>query len=155
MRKILRWVLISGGVMFVGMQLFRPEMTNPPVDAEMVADRFLVIDPDVGALLRTACYDCHSHETRWPWYSHIAPASWLLARDVKEGRSRLNFSAWGTYGEGRRMLALEGIAEEVGNGSMPFPPYLALHPEARLDSAARGKIVDWAHRESDRLAGSE
>ena len=155
MRKIVRWVLISAGVMFIGMQLLRPDMTNPPVDAEMAADRLLMIDPEVGALLRTACYDCHSNETRWPWYSHIAPASWLVARDVKEGRSHLNFSAWGKYGEGRRMLALEGIAEEVGNGNMPFPPYLALHPEARLDSAARAKIVAWAQSESDRLAGSE
>jgi hypothetical protein len=154
-RKIVRWVLISTGVLFVGMQLFRPDMTNPPVDAEMAADRFLAIDPEVGALLRTACYDCHSNETRWPWYSHVAPASWLLARDVKEGRGHLNFSTWGKYAEGRRMLALEGIAEEVGKGGMPFPPYLALHPEARLDSAARGKIVDWAHREGDRLAGAE
>ena len=155
MRKYLRWVLISAGVMFVGMQLFRPDMTNPPVDPAMAAEQFLVIDPEVGALLRTACYDCHSNETRWPWYGHIAPASWLLARDIKEGRSNLNFSAWGKYAEGRRVLALEGIAEEVGEGRMPFAPYLLLHPEARLDSAARGKIVGWAQRESDRLAGAE
>ena len=155
MKKIIRWVLISGAVMFIGMQLLRPDMTNPPVDAEMAADRFLLIEPEVGALLRTACYDCHSNETRWPWYAHIAPASWLLANDVKRGRSHLNFSMWGKYAEGRRLLALEGIAEEVGEGSMPLAQYLLLHPEARLDSAARHQIVDWAHRESDRLAGAE
>ena len=152
-KKILRWVLISAGVMLLGMQLFRPDMTNPPVDAKLAADRFLVIDPEVGALLRTACYDCHSNETRWPWYAQVAPASWLLARDVKEGRNHLNFSTWGRYAEGRRLLALEDIAEEVAEERMPFPPYLLLHPEAKLDSGARGKIVDWAHRESDRLAG--
>ena len=83
------------------------------------------------------------------------PSSWLVARDVKEGRRHLNFSTWGRYAEGRRLLALEGIAEEVGEGRMPYPPYLLLHPEARLDSAARAKIVNWAHRESDRLTGAE
>jgi len=154
-RKIFRWVLISAGILFIGMQFIRPDMTNPPVEAGMAADRFLTIDPEVGALLRTACYDCHSNETRWPWYSHFAPGSWLVARDVKEGRGNLNFSTWGKYAEGRRLLALEGIAEEVAEGKMPFPPYLLLHPEARLDSAARARIVDWAHRESDRLAGEK
>jgi hypothetical protein len=141
--------------MFAGMQLIRPEMTNPPVDPDMAVERFLVIEPEVGTLLRTACYDCHSNQTVWPWYANVAPASWLLSRDVKEGRAHLNFSTWGTYAEGRRVLALEGIAEEVGGGGMPFPPYLVLHPEANLDSVARRKIVDWAHRESDRLAGEE
>ncbi len=155
MRKIVRWILISAGVLLIGMQLIRPDMTNPPVDADMAADRFLVIEPEVGALLRTACYDCHSNETRWPWYSHVAPASWLVVRDVNEGRKHLNFSSWGEYGEARRVLALEGIAEEVAEGSMPFPPYLLLHPEARLDSTERDRIIGWAHRESDRLGSAE
>lgn len=155
MRKILRWILISAGVMIVGMQFIRPDMANPPVDPKLAAERFLMIDPDTRAVLQAACFDCHSNETRWPWYSHIAPASWLVARDVHEGRNHLNFSTWGKYGVARRILALEDIAKEVGAGAMPLPPYLLLHPEATLDSSARARIVAWAHRESDRLAGGE
>jgi hypothetical protein len=121
----------------------------------MAADQFLSIEPEIGELLRTACYDCHSNETRWPWYAHVAPASWLLARDVNEGRKHLNFSAWGKYAEGRRLLALDGIAEEVAESEMPLPPYLLLHPEADMDSSARARLIDWAHREADRSAGPE
>jgi hypothetical protein len=154
-RRILKWIAISGVILFAGIQFIRPETTNPPVDPELAADRFLVIDPDVATLLRTACFDCHSNETVWPWYAHVAPASWLVARDVNEGRKHLNLSTWGEYAGPRRVLALEEIAEEVHGGSMPYPPYLLLHPEAKLDSAARARIVGWATRESDRLAGTE
>lgn len=155
MKRILTWVAISGIILFAAIQLIRPERTNPPVEPDLAAGRYLVIDPDVETLLRTACYDCHSHETVWPWYAQVAPASWLLARDVSEGRRHLNFSAWGGYAESRRVLALEEIAEEVQAGTMPFAPYLLLHPEAKLDSASRARIIEWATRESDRIAGAE
>lgn len=84
-----------------------------------------------------ACYDCHSNETVWPWYSNIAPLSWLVQRDVEEGRQYLNFSTWGS-GE----QEVEEIAEVVWNGEMPMPIYLITHPEARLTDAEKQTLLD-------------
>jgi hypothetical protein len=154
-RKILRWGIIAVAVVGVGIQFVRPERTNPPIDPALDVERFLYVEPEVAALLRTACYDCHSNETKWPWYSNVAPSSWLLARDVNDGRRHLNFSNWGIYPTGRQVNTLESIAEEVLEENMPYPPYLLLHPEARIDSAQRNTIIQWARRESDRLSGDE
>ncbi len=153
MKKKLAWFMAVLTLIVIGMQAIRPDRLNPPTVDSLAIAHHLRIDPDIAQLLRTACFDCHSNETRWPWYSEIAPASWLLARDVSEGRKRLNFSLWGKYAGVRQLTALSGIAEEVSEETMPYPPYLLLHPEARLDSVARQRIVAWAERESDRIAG--
>lgn len=100
----------------------------------------------VRALLQRACNDCHSHETRWPWYSSVAPMSFLVARDVKEGRKELNFSRWDSYDPRRQERKKKDIAKEVGKGAMPPWFYLPLHPEARLSAEERELIVRWAKR---------
>jgi len=102
-------------------------------------------------MLRTSCFDCHSNESVWPWYSNIAPASWLVARDVAQGRKRLNFSEWANYPQSRQVSLLGNIAEEVKNEEMPYPPYLILHSEARLSRADRDSLIAWANDEQDRL----
>jgi len=93
-RKIMKIAFFILVAVFVLAQAIRVERLNPPVQAEITAD------PAVKPLLRRACYDCHSNETVWPWYSNVAPASWLIASDVEEGRSNLNFSEWGSLGRG-------------------------------------------------------
>jgi hypothetical protein len=105
--------------------------TNPPVLQEPAWD-----SAQTRALAVRACYDCHSNETVWPWYSNIAPVSWLVQRDVEEGRRRLNFSEWGT----RRQEADEA-AEVVQEGEMPPSFYLPLHPLARLSSQEKSALV--------------
>lgn len=105
--------------------------TNPPVTEEPQWDQTATRD-----LARRACFDCHSNQTRWPWYSHVAPASWLLQADVDEGRRVLNFSEWNrTYDD-----AAES-AETVREREMPPRTYLLLHPEARLDAAQREALA--------------
>ncbi|MEJ2502095.1 MAG: heme-binding domain-containing protein [Gemmatimonadota bacterium] len=116
---------------------------NPPVEEEVVA-------PDeIMAVLRRACYDCHSHETAWPWYADVAPASWLVRKDVKEGRRHLNFSTWNRYDLEDRAENWEEVAEEVGEGEMPLKVYLPLHGEARLTDADRQMLVDWARQRTE------
>jgi hypothetical protein len=105
--------------------------TNPPVLQEPAWD-----SAQTRALAVRACYDCHSNETVWPWYSNIAPVSWLVQRDVEEGRRRLNLSEWGT----RRQEADEA-AEVVQEGEMPPSFYLPLHPAARLSSQEKSALV--------------
>src|SRR5260370_9158394 len=108
----------------------------------------------VKAALRSACYDCHSNQTRWPWYSAVAPASWWAAQEVNEGRRRLNFSAWGDYASdpGTESQKLDEIADFVASGAMAPWYYRALHQEARLSRQQRDLIVGWA-RERARRAG--
>ena len=151
MKKTVQWILAVAVVLAVVIQFIRPEMGNPPIDAALTLENVAHISPATLAQLRTSCFDCHSNETRWPWYSGVAPMSWLLARDVREGRKRLNFSAWGKYATSRRVSLLGRIAEEVSSGDMPLPPYLLLHAEARLSGAAKDSLVSWAENEQDRL----
>jgi inorganic triphosphatase YgiF len=110
---------------------------NPPVEEEVVAP------PQVSQILRRSCYDCHSHETVWPWYAWVAPISWLVAYDVHEAREHLNFSAWNRYDAEKRRHKLKEVWEEVEEGEMPLGIYLPMHPEARLAQADREAIREW------------
>jgi hypothetical protein len=101
---------------------------------------------EVQALLQRACYDCHSNETRWPWYSRVAPVSFLIARDVTEGRRELNFSTWSQYNERRKSRKLKEIAKQVEQGKMPQWYYVSLHPDAKLSPADRQLIIKWARQ---------
>lgn len=105
--------------------------TNPAVTAEPPWD-----SPRTRELFFRACGDCHSNETRWPWYSRVAPASWLVAHDVAEAREHLNVSEWD-----RPQKDADEAAEEVRDGEMPLAIYLPLHPEARLDASTRAELV--------------
>lgn len=105
----------------------------------------------VSGLIRTACFDCHSNETRWPWYSYVAPVSWLVANDVANGRRHINFSEWGKYPKSKRVLKLGQIYEQVSKGDMPIQKYLYMHADARLTAADRDSIASWTERMRDKL----
>lgn len=105
--------------------------TNPPVVAEPAWD-----SPSTRELAARACFDCHSNETRWPWYSHVAPVSWMVQNDVTEGREFLNFSAWNRVYED----AVEA-GETVVAGEMPLPGYVWLHPTAKLRPDERDALI--------------
>jgi hypothetical protein len=129
-------VVVAAALLFA--QLLRIEKTNPPLHADIPADT--AIKP----LLQKACYNCHSNETVWPWYSNVAPASWLVASDVKEARERLNFSEWGSYGRNVQAQKLLNIADEMKSGDMPPWYYSLMHPESRLGESERDQIRNWA-----------
>lgn len=109
--------------------------TNPPVVAEPNWD-----SPETRALAVRACFDCHSNETAWPWYSKVAPISWLVTRHVVEGRQKLNFSEWG-IGRSRPGEAAEESAELIQRGEMPTKDYLLIHPSARLTDAEKQQLI--------------
>jgi hypothetical protein len=98
----------------------------------------------VRAILRRACYDCHSHETEWPWYSRVAPISWKIAEDVHEGRAALNFSTWNRLDTKHRVEAMHHAWEEVAEEEMPPWFYLPPHPAARLSPEDRSLLRAWA-----------
>ena len=133
----MRLGLVALIAVFVALQLVPVERTNPPVGSDVDAPA------EVEAILRRACYDCHSHETSWPWYSFVAPASWFVADHVNHGRGDLNFSEWPAYDFEAQDLALSDIREQITKGEMPLPSYLILHPGARLSEADRAALLDW------------
>ncbi len=108
--------------------------TNPPVTKEPVWD-----SPSTRELFHRACFDCHSNETRWPWYAYVAPVSWLLARDVNGGRRHLNLSTWD-----QPQRHAKDIAHEVNSGDMPPWFYLPMHPNAKLSDAEKQALIDGA-----------
>jgi hypothetical protein len=137
--KLRTKILLGVVAVLVAMQLVPLDRTNPPVTGEIPAPA------EVKAVLKRACWDCHSNETTWPWYSRVAPASFLVFRDVKDGRKHLNFSEWATYQPERQAKKRKEIAEEVGDGEMPMAIYVPLHPEAKLSDADKKLLVDWAN----------
>lgn len=138
-------IAIGVAVGIVGIQLVPVDRSNPPVSGEIVAP------PEIQRLIERSCFDCHSNQTRWPWYSHVAPVSWLVAQDVEEAREHLNFSSWQSLPADERMDVLEEIGEEVEESEMPLWFYLPLHADAQLDDTARDRLVSWAQREAAAL----
>lgn len=113
-----------------------------PEDGKSIANDSLIAGP-VLAQLRKSCFDCHSNQFNLPWYSKVAPSSWLLAGHIKEGRSYLNFSEWAAYSDREKIGLLDDIRDEVSSGKMPLKSYLLIHREARLDSAEISAILKW------------
>lgn len=139
MKKWLRLLLI----VVIGIQLYPIDRTNPPVQSDFSGPA------EVKEVLKTACYDCHSNETQWPWYSYVAPVSWLVADHVEEARAEFNLSAWDAIGEMRQMKIREEMWEEVEEGEMPLPPYVWLHSEAVLSEAQKKILEEWAEGAED------
>ena len=102
------------------------------------------ISQEVSDILKTACYDCHSNETSYPWYSYITPVSWFLFEHIEHGREELNFSEWSALRKSRKVRKLNEIGEEVSEGEMPLGSYLIMHSDADLSEEQRKMITDWA-----------
>lgn len=138
MKRALRRVSLGACILLLGIQVWPAGRTNPPTTAGLDAP------PEVTAILRRTCYDCHSNETRWPWYAYVAPVSWWMVKDVDEGRDELNFSDWGSYEQKKRERRAKKVIEEVEDGVMPPENYLRLHGDARVGAAELGILRKWA-----------
>jgi hypothetical protein len=154
MKKKLKWIFAALVAGFALLQFTSPLRTNPPVAPGHDLTATNPPPPQIAALLHSACYDCHSCETKWPWYSRIAPVSWLVVSDVNDGRERLNFSDWPRALPERAAKRLERISEELGYKDMPPAKYTLLHPEARLTAGQREQLIQWADQEAARLKTS-
>lgn len=131
-------VAIGVGAAVALIQVVRFEHTNPPITGDIDAPA------PIKQLLSRACYDCHSNETKWPWYTNVAPSSWLVHRDVVEGRKELNFSTWAQMPAQKQAKKLGEIAEEIEGNDMPPWFYVPLHAEAKLTDAERQQLIAWA-----------
>ena len=147
-RKKILWIIV---VVLTAVQFFQPERNR---GATKLSTDFLATYPvptQLKAVLERSCYDCHSNRTRYPWYSHVQPIGWMLARHISEGKDQLNFSEFGSYSRRRQASKLKGMENSLKDGSMPLWSYTLLHREARISGKEKEILMDWLERTKDSL----
>lgn len=151
MSKQLKTILLVLAGILVIIQFFPSKLpdNNPAPGYDFfVAHK---VPGEIEEIIRSSCFDCHSQEVKYPWYSYVAPTSWLVSRDVRIGRGNLDFSNWEKMSKKDQIVLAEEIGEEVIMGSMPMPIYGLMHREARLDTTQRQKIADWSEELAERV----
>jgi len=151
------WVVGIPAAALLAAALVHERPRNPPVERDHSLDAALKVPPRVQEVLHRACYDCHSSETRWPWYSAVTPVSGFMERDVRRARQVMNFSEWTiTAGASpaRAAATLNAVCAAVQSGLMPKKRYKLLHPEAQLSQADIEAVCQWTHSKAAELAAS-
>ncbi len=148
-KKKIVWYSIAA--IIVIMQLY--PYPKPEVTTDNPGDLLKTVEvPDnVSTILKSACYDCHSNESSYPWYSYVAPVKWFVYDHIEEGREDVNFSIWDSYSKSDKAEILDDISSEVSEGDMPLKPYPLTHPRAKLTEKQREILVDWADDYTERL----
>ena len=128
---------------FLVLQFFRIDKTNPPVDKNSDFLTLKKTPENVAQLIKSACYDCHSNETVYPWYAKVQPFGWFLKDHIDEGRRELNFSTFASYEPRRQAKKLDEAAEQIENGGMPLESYTLIHKEAKLTAEQKKLLTDY------------
>ena len=141
--KLFRKIAVLILILLVVIQFVQPNKNVSEGLGEADISRVYNMPSELHETLKAKCYDCHSNNTRYPWYFNVQPVGWWLAAHVHEGKEHLNFSAFGNYDAKRTKDKLEDISEVTEEGTMPLKPYVMLHPEAGLTAAEKKSILDW------------
>ena len=147
LNRIFQFVL---GTLII-IQFFRIDKTVKPVNAQTDIIALTQANTDVSSILKTSCYDCHSNQPIYPWYTNVAPLSWWIKHHFNEGSHHLNFSDWGTYTTKRKDHKLEECVEMIEEGEMPMSSYTIMHGEAKLTEAQKMLLIDWFKAERTKL----
>ena len=145
-------VLLALLLIFIAMQFIRPAQnkTNKVQEADLI--RHFSIPANVAGILKTSCYDCHSNNTRYPWYTNIQPAGWLLAKHIKDGKEDLNFSEFANYSQRRQLSKLKATQNSIKDRSMPLSSYTLIHTDAKLSKESSALILNWTSKVIDSLS---
>lgn len=151
MKKAVKIILIAFAVVLIAIQ-FVPS----GIPENMSEDKNSIVNSNLATetvldQLRKSCFDCHSNQVQFPWYSKLAPSSWLLADHIREGKSHLNFSEWENYSNREKIGLLEEIKDEVRSGKMPLKSYLLFHKDAKLNSEEISALLNWADEASAKI----
>ena len=147
-KKILLGLLI----VVIAIQFIQPARNKNGQEIATDISKIYSLPQSVQATLKTACYDCHSNNTNYPWYTNIQPVGWMMARHIKEGKEELNLSEFGSYSERRQLSKLRSIENSIKDGSMPISSYTIIHKNARLTKEEKAQLIDWAKIIRDSLA---
>jgi Haem-binding domain len=143
MRKTIRWGSAAAIVGAFAIQFVRPPRTNPVTIPERTLAARVPLTSEAAAILDRSCRDCHSNDTRWPWYSNVAPVSWFVIDHVDHGRRHLNYSDWAQYSPDDVQRLLKNICAFAKKDTMPLSSYLRMHRDARLSDADVTTLCDW------------
>lgn len=152
MRKILKVAVIGLAVVFVVLQFFQIDRASVPVVPNETLQAAVNVPADITQILGRSCNDCHTDQTRYPWYSYVQPAGWFLKDHIEEGKRELNLSVFNTYEPKRKVRKLEEMCEMVQAGSMPLPSYTWIHGSAVLSKSDVQAICDWAEKEKVKIS---
>lgn len=139
MKKVLIIIIVA----FILIQFFQIDKSNPVATPQMDFLKIKNTPEKTATLIRNACYDCHSNESKYPWYSNVQPFGWFLENHIQEGRKELNFSTFATYEKKRQVKKLKEAAELIEKGKMPLDSYVIAHPEANLSAADKKELIDY------------
>ena len=134
---------MATGALLLVCQIIPLNRRNPPFEPSQTLYATQAVPKDVKAVFERSCKNCHSDDTAWPWYSYIAPISWVIVGDVNRARRHMNFSEWGSYSANKRAEKLESICEQLVDGDMPDRKYMLLHREARTSPQERSAVCQW------------
>jgi hypothetical protein len=151
MRLAKRMLLLSG-ILFIALQFIRPVHNISKQTLPTDISKVVTIPDTVLTMLKNACYDCHSNNTDYPWYSNVQPMGWLMAYHIKQAKSQLNFSEFGAYSQRRQLSKLEGIDNSIKDNIMPLPSYRMMHKNAQLSPDEKSLIINWAQLSIDSLS---
>ena len=142
--NILKKILLLLLVVLIAIQFIQPARnTNGQVLSTDVS-KVVSVPENVQSILKVACYDCHSNNTRYPWYVNIQPIGWIMAKHVKKGKDELNFSDFGSYSMRRQQSKLKAIASQIKDDEMPLTEYKIMHGDARLSKEEKDLVINWA-----------
>jgi Haem-binding domain len=152
MKKALKIIAILVVLAFIAIQFIRPDFTNPPINQAETLEATTQIPDNVQAILNRSCKDCHSNETKFPWYSKIQPSAWFMMGHINEGRQEINFSNWKNLEPRRQRRKLTQICEQVQSKEMPLPSYLWIHWDAKMSAEDIKTLCDWTEAEQSKMA---
>ena len=153
MKKIIKKILFIGLIIFLLMQLYQPAR-NESFEQDITANFTKVynVPKNVEAIVRTSCYDCHSNNTNYPWYSNIQPVRFFMEHHIKEAKEDLNFSEWGNYSKRKQENKLDRIVKQIKSDEMPLASYTLIHKNARLTTVQKEEIMDWLSKIKDSIS---
>lgn len=147
--RILKIILFAILVVFIVIQFIQPAHNENGQVLQTDISNYYHIPDNVQALLKNACYDCHSNNTVYPWYAYIQPVAWLLEQDIKKGKEKLNFNEFSSYSRRRRTSKLKNIEDRIKDGTMPLRSYNWMHKNSRLTKEHKTLLIDWIEKTID------
>jgi len=150
--RLAKNILFTSGILFIALQFIRPVHNNSSQVLTTDISKVITIPDTVLTLLKNACYDCHSYNTYYPWYSNIQPMGWLMGYHIKQAKNQLNFSDFGSYSQRRQLSKLEGIANSIKDNIMPLKSYKIMHKNAQLSAGEKTLLIYWAQQSIDSLS---
>ena len=149
--KVFKKILLGLFIVFIVIQFIRPAHNTSGQVLSTDITKTINVPDKILDVFKNSCYDCHSNDTRYPWYVNIEPMGWVMANHIKNGKANLNFSEFGSYSKRKQANKLRAIAKSINDGSMPISSYTIMHTDAKLSEENKKNITDWVSHTKDSM----